>query len=361
MGRVYKALVRAEQWRDADSPIGRPEHNLAENGRGRDARPALSLDPYSAAAAPFVFEDHAVSEDFTATASGKSSAPASSAEVPGAAGLRALVPRHPALKIARHPVLESPAPCAPAIAFEEPRDVSSIRNLAIDPHVGALTDDDPIALERYRVLAVKLMNLADLRKLKTLLITSAEAGEGKTTVATGTAWSLAKHPERRVLLIDAKPTSSSVGRMLGIDPQRGWLNLLDGSCELKNALVRLDPNGLYVLTPGATRGSRPGEALSARLEDLIAELAPLFDLVIVDSGPILESSEAQRLATVLDGAVIVARANHTRHSKVTAARKLVPKERRLGVVLNESEVGVETARGRVEGSRLLGLLFGRKR
>jgi capsular exopolysaccharide synthesis family protein len=257
--------------------------------------------------------------------------------------------------------LQSPAASAASIAFEEPRNVSNIRHLAIDPHVAALADDDPIAVERYRALAVKLMDLADRRKLKTLLITSAEAGEGKTTVATGTAWSLAKHPERRVLLIDASPNSSAVGRMLGIDPQCGWLNLLNGSCELKNALIRLEPNGLYVLTPGATADPHSSDTSSSQLEDLIVELVPRFDLVIVDSSPILESSEAQRLATILDGAVIVARASHTHHSKVTAARKLVPKERRLGVVLNESEVDVEFARRRIKGNRLWGWLSGRTR
>jgi Mrp family chromosome partitioning ATPase len=210
-------------------------------------------------------------------------------------------------------------------------------------------------------LAVKLLNLADRRKLKTLLITSAEAGEGKTTVATAVAWLMAKHPERRVLLIDANPASPSVGRTLGIDSKRGWLNLVDRSCELKHALVRLDPNGLYVMTPGASEAAQPTDAMSSRLEDVIAEVATRFDLVVVDSPAILESPDGQRLAAVLDGAVIVARAGYTHHSKVTAARKLVPKERRLGVVLNESEADAEIAHRRRGKSSLAGRLFGRKR
>src|SRR4030095_2471209 len=116
--------------------------------------------------------------------------------------------------------------------------------------VAALTGDDLLATERYRTLAMKLLSLTDQRKIKTVLITSAQEGDGKTTVATGAAWSLAKIAERRVLLIDASPTSS-LGRMLGIEPKRGWVNLLDGSSELKQAVVRLQPNGLYVLTAGA--------------------------------------------------------------------------------------------------------------
>lgn len=353
--------MKAERWQDGDRPIGRPERNDAGTPRRRDAAAVLPLNASSAASAPFVFEDDfTLTEDLTTPAFGESSVATERAEIRAAVGVDARRPRSVA-PLARRSVPEELAPSAPAITFEEPSEVSSIRDLAIDPHVAALTGDDPLAAERYRTLAVKLLNLADRRKLKTVLITSAEAGEGKTTVATGAAWSLAKHPERRVLLIDASLTASSVDRMLGIDAKRGWLNLVEGSCELKQALIRLDPKGLYVLTPGPLAVAQSADALSSRLEDLIAELAGRFDLVIVDSGSILETPETQRLATVLDGVVIVARASQTHHSKVTAARKLIPKEKRLGVVLNESEADAELSDRRSKGNSLVGRLFGRKR
>jgi capsular exopolysaccharide synthesis family protein len=356
MGRVYNALVRAEKWKDGDRPIGRPDRNYAARGVPGDVGPGLSFNAPSAATAQSACENNLPqAEDVASPVAGRSFIAAESAE----AGQSALVPRP--VVLARRPVSESPASSAPVITFEEPSEVSNIRDLAVDPRLATLTHEDPLAVERYRALAVKLLNLADRRKLKTLLITSAEAGEGKTTVATGVAWSLAKYPERRVLLIDANPASPSVGRTFGIDAKRGWLNLVDRSCELKHALVRLDPNGLYVMTPGASAAPQSTYTLSSHLEDVIAELAPRFDLVVVDSPAILESPEVQRLAAVLDGAVIVARAGYTHHSKVTAARKLVPKERRLGVVLNESEADAEIAHRRRGKSSLAGRLFGRKR
>lgn len=321
MGRVYNALVRAEKWKDGDLPIGRPGRKNSARGRDGDAAPAFSVNVSSAAIARAAFE-HSLPlvEDLVTSAAGGS-----------------------------------------FITFEEPGEISNIGDLAIDLRVATLIREDPLAEERYRALAVRLLNLAERRKLKTLLITSAEAGEGKTTVATVVAWSLAKHPERRVLLIDANPASPSVGRTLGLDPKRGWLNLVDRSCELKHALVRVDPNGLYVMTPGPLAALQSTDAMSSGLEDVIADLARCFHLVVVDSAAILESPEAQRLAAVLDGAVIVARAGQAHHSKVTAARKLVPKGRRLGVVLNESEAGAEFVHRRREESSLVGRLFGRKR
>ena len=359
MGRVYNALVRAERFQDTDRPIGRPERDDAGAGSGEGAASGFSHNFSSAAAVPFVFEDKFdPTEDPTTSTYSESSVVVESTGVPAAVRVPAPLPRP--VPLARRPVSKAPARIAPVIEFEEPREVSSIRDLAIDPHVAALTGNDSLATERYRALAVKLLNLTVRRKMKTLLVTSAQAGDGKTTIATGAAWSLAKGAERRVLLIDAGPTSSSVGRMLGIEPKRGWLNLLDGSTELKQVLIRVEPNGLYLLTAGAISAPYPSDAWSARLEDLIADLAPRFDLVIVDAGSILESFDAQRLASLLDGVVIVARANHTHHSKLTAARKLVPKERRLGVVMNESGVDAEIAHQATRRNGLVGRLFGRR-
>jgi capsular exopolysaccharide synthesis family protein len=288
-------------------------------------------------AVPLVFEDDFDFDDNSNGSMLKGSY--SSVESTKAAASKSNLLPAPVAQAATRAVSKAPA-VAPVVVFEEPNVVLNIRDLAIDPHVAALKGDASLAKERYRALSVKLLNLADRRKMKTLLVTSAQADDGKTTIATGLAWSLAKGAERRVLLIDASQTLSAAGRMLGIEPKRGWLNMLDGSSVLKQALIRFDPNGLYLLSAGTTSAPLSSDVCPPRLETMIAQLAPQFDLVIVDSGSILDSLEAQRLASALDGVVIVARANHTRQSEIAAARKLVPKERRLGVVLNDS--GLDT-------------------
>lgn len=346
MGRVYNALVRAERWEDRDRPIGAPAIREA------DSREAAS----------FEFEtDHTLAEEVAKPLHATSIIAAGSAALKAAAS--APLPRRAAPSSPR-PVFESPAASQPpTAAFEEPSEVLSVDKLSVDPHLASIIGEDKLAAERYRNLAVNVLTLVERRKLKTLLVTSAVAAEGKTTVALNLAWSLAQKPlaqkslaekqQRRVLLIDATRTSDT-GRMLGINPKRGWLSLAASSCEPKQAMVRLDPNGLYVMTSGAHAGAQVTEALSPRLEDVIADLAPRFDAIVVDSPPILDSPETQRLASVLDGSVIIARAGSTHHSKVTAARKLVPKARRLGVVLNESEADAH----RRDKASFVGRLFG---
>lgn len=347
MGRVYNALVRAERWEDRDRPVGAPAVR-EDNSRETDSYQTERIDFESEQT--FVREVASPLQKRSVISAGSALKVAASAPSP-----QRVAPSSP------RPVFESPAASRPpTAAFEEPSEVSNVEKLNLAPHLAAITASDKPAAESYRALAVKVLNLSERQKLKTLLVTSAVAGEGKTTVAINLAWclaqkSLAGKKQRRVLLIDATRTGDTA-RALGINPKRGWLSLADKSCEPKQTMCRLDPNGLYVMTSGAAFAADVPEASSSRLEDVIADLAPQFDAIVVDSAPILDSPDTERLASVLDGSVIIARAGCTHHSKVTAARKLVPKARRLGVVLNESDAG---GYGRDKAS-FVGRLFGGK-
>lgn len=342
MGRVYNALVRAEQWEDRQRAIGSP----AAREAGADET------------ASFEFEDKLALTEEAATPLGRRTAIATGYALHAAA--LAPLPRHVA-PLSPRPVFESPAASQPpTAAFEEPSEVFSVERLKVNPHLSLVTGADKTGAERYRTLAMNVLNLAEIRKLKTVLVSSAEAGEGKTTIAINIAWALAQKflgqkERRRVLLIDAT-SALDTSRMLGINPKRGWLNLANGSCEMKQAIVRVDPNGLYVMSSGGVSATEVIEG-SSRLEKVVADLSPRFDMIVVDAPPILDSTEAQRLAAVLDGSVIVARACRTHHSKVTAARKLIPKAKRLGIVLNESDA----YENRRQKESFVGKLFGLRR
>lgn len=354
MGRVYNALVRAERWEDRERAVGAPALREANSREAQSYELECELECEN---------DHSVVEEAAKPPHARSIISAGSVLKAAAS---APLPRRDVPSSPR-PVFESPAASQPpTAAFEEPSEVCIVENTKVHPRLASIAGHDNQAAELYRTLAVKVWSLAERQKLKTLLITSALAAEGKTTVAINLAWALAQKPlaqkplaqnqQRRVLLIDATSNSDTV-RMLGINPRSGWLSLADKSSEPKQAMIRLDPNGLYVMTSGAHSVAQVAEVLASRLEDVMADLAPRFDLIVVDSAPILYSSETQRLATILDGSVIVARAGCTHHSKVTAARKLVPKARRLGVVLNESDAGTD----RRDKASFVGRLFGGKK
>lgn len=247
---------------------------------------------------------------------------------------------------------------APAPDFVEPRHQFTISKEAVAPCLTAVTGDDADAGERYRTLAVRLLNQAAKRKLKTVVVTSARAEEGKSTVATNLAWAMSKPGERRVLLIDANPDQPSVCRMLGVNPQRGWADVIEGGAQISDAIARIDPSGLCVLAANAGRGFDRSDVISSpRLEKLIADLERHFDFVIIDA-PAIKSVGAQRLASIADGTVMVVRAGRTPHDEVTEALKLVPRDACAGVVLNESDTKEPFTRK--DRKTLLARLFSRR-
>jgi capsular exopolysaccharide synthesis family protein len=256
---------------------------------------------------------------------------------------------------------------APVPDFVEPRQRFAISKSAVAPCLTAITGEDALVGERYHTLAVRLLNQAAKRKLKTVVVTSARGQEGKSAVATNLAWAMAKPAERRVLLIDANPDHPTVCRMLGVSPQRGWADVIEDAAQISDAIARIDPNGLYVLAAGSEKSSlraTPGRGFdrsdvtaSPRLEKLIADLERHFDFVIIDA-PAIKSIGAQRLASIADGTVMVVRAGHTPHNEVTEALKLVPRDACAGVVLNESDA--EEPLTRKDRKTLLARLFNRR-
>jgi Mrp family chromosome partitioning ATPase len=231
-----------------------------------------------------------------------------------------------------------------AAIFAEPKHIVNLNVNNIEPHLIALTGERAAAAENYRTLAVRLLNLTSSKnqKLKTLIMTSARAGEGKTTVATNLAWVMAKQYERRVLLIDANLQNPSVCARLGVTAQGSWLELIDKKLDFADAAIRLDPNGLYILSPKnqeALAGAAPlNDIASIQAEKLLEELAGHFDFIVIDAPALLDSADAQRLVSIADGTVMVTRAGYTPHTCVTEALKYIPKECRVGVVLNEAQI-----------------------
>ncbi|MFP5263591.1 MAG: CpsD/CapB family tyrosine-protein kinase [Blastocatellia bacterium] len=379
MGRVYNALVKADRLPGRERPIGRPASCAAggKPGVGGGGAATKIVEGFPVPQASITREDSA--EEFyfncgsAATASTFQSDggfnPTETSAAPLAVSLdaRRRVESFAAGTSAA-PFSAPRASQAHAPIFEEPSEIANVNGLTIDPHLVTLTAGDALANERYRSLAVRVMNEAPGRNLKTLLITSAEAGEGKSTVAINLAWSMTRRSERRVLLIDASMRPSSICRMLGLAPSRGCLNVADDLSGLASAIVRIDPNGLYVMAPAlpSEQGEREGPAggmsnalVSAGFGNTLAALRRQFDFVVIDAPAILAYADAQHLASVADGTIVVARAGVTRHSRVTDALALVPEGRRVGIVLNESEAGESSAPDKA--GMLMGRLFGRKK
>jgi polysaccharide biosynthesis transport protein len=218
-----------------------------------------------------------------------------------------------------------------------------LSTLALIPALSFLKDgspekhivDKPVSLfaEAFRSFRTGLF-LSDMTKApKTILLTSCVPGEGKSSDALCLARSAAGAGQK-VVLIDCDLRRSTVHKMLGVQPRVGVSDVLMGNAPLEQALIK-DADSNLVALPNVNRPGNPPDLLSSSaMENLIAQLTKAFDLVIIDSPPVLAVSDALMLARFADRTVFVIRwARTPRAAVVTALKQLRSAGANLGGVV----------------------------
>lgn len=160
--------------------------------------------------------------------------------------------------------------------------------------------------EGYRTVRTNMQYVDVDNQPKVLAITSAEPGDGKSTTAANLAVTFALL-EKRVCLVGADLRKPRLDEYLGFDGSIGLTDVLAGQVELENALQGWNRNMMQVLPPG-TLPPNPSELLgSAAMTHTIAQLRDMFDVVVIDTCPLLAVSDAAVVAAQADGAILVVR------------------------------------------------------
>ena len=168
-----------------------------------------------------------------------------------------------------------------------------------------------------------------------VMITSATGGEGKTTLSAHLAARCA-NAGTSTLLIDADLRRGSLGRLLDVPPGLGLGDVLAGQAELDANLVTVQAGGFHFLSTG-TPGIDPTRVLrSTRLAELIGQLRQMYDLIIIDTPPVLPVADALIVGRWADGAVMAARYDASRLPLVERANRQIAAAGIpvLGVVVN---------------------------
>lgn len=189
--------------------------------------------------------------------------------------------------------------------------------------------------EAFRMLRTNLQFLDLDNPPKSLVVTSATAGEGKTSTSTNLAVALAQ-AGRRVLIVDGDLRRPQVAGLFGLESSVGLTTVLVGRTKLEDSIQRHSPSGVDFLAGGPTPPN-PTEVLQAKAtKDLLAQLRERYDNVIVDAPPLLPVADAAILATATDGAILVAAHGRTNRDELeTAANRLKSVGARLfGTVVN---------------------------
>ncbi|MCL6594787.1 MAG: polysaccharide biosynthesis tyrosine autokinase [Firmicutes bacterium] len=188
-----------------------------------------------------------------------------------------------------------------------------------------------------------LLSAAD-RPPRTLLVTSALPGEGKTTISTNLAISLAQLGQR-VLLIDGDMRRPSVHLAFELGREQGLSSYLSGRAEWMEVVQPTGVRGLDVLVCGPVP-PKPAELLSGeRMPALLEQAARQYHIVIVDSPPVLHVSDSRVLATLVEGVVLVVKAGATPRERAQRARAAIESVggHLLGVVLNQLDARFDDA------------------
>jgi len=188
--------------------------------------------------------------------------------------------------------------------------------------------------EQFRTLRARVDALAAQQPLRTISVTSAVAGEGKTTAAVNFALVSAMSVGRRVLLVDCDLRRPKVHQSLGLRVDAGLSELLEGEAALEEAIIPVQGSPLQVL-PVRSMPHNPSELLaSARMRELAEELAESYDRVVFDVPAVLGIPDAKILTDLCDGVIFVVKADSTAAEEVTSALEVVDRRRVLGMVLN---------------------------
>jgi polysaccharide biosynthesis transport protein len=210
-----------------------------------------------------------------------------------------------------------------------------LRPKRIAPSLVAFNDFDPRDVAPYNRLVISLISAAASRKLKRVLIASAQYGDGRTTVTLNLAAALAR-ARQRVLVVESDFQRPSALRLLGIDSAMGLAEAVTKGLAPSEAMVWLQPIGFNLL-PTCAQVENSAELLASPVfEVMMRTLSPEFDFILFDSAPLLAAADASLLELHTDGTLLVIRPGGASANQMAKAVALLSEERLFGAVLNRA-------------------------
>jgi capsular exopolysaccharide synthesis family protein len=199
-----------------------------------------------------------------------------------------------------------------------------------------IDDPDSVEAEAYRRLRTNLRGATTDSGRRSILITSAVSGEGKTLITANLGLAFAQTGQK-VVLVDADMRQPGLGRLFNMEETRGLADVLAGE-SLEDIVLRETELPLQIVTSGLPERN-PAELLeSSRFREVIEELQSDNDLVIVDSPALLPVSDAAAMARACAAILIVARVSSTHAEELDIAVDSLRTvgRRPIGAILNDS-------------------------
>jgi capsular exopolysaccharide synthesis family protein len=197
--------------------------------------------------------------------------------------------------------------------------------------------ESPIATELRR-LYHNIMNRGEDNRTKSFLITSSERGEGKSTITSHLALTIAQFPKNKVLVVDADLRRPKMHDIFGVDNYVGLMECLDESRDPMSAVKDTRLSNLKIVTSGGHSESPAQLFESDALTEFFSKVKFYFDYVLVDSAPVLAVSDILFLCSKVDSILFVLMAGVTPRQVVQRAKNILmdAKADIAGVVINNA-------------------------
>lgn len=196
-------------------------------------------------------------------------------------------------------------------------------------------DPKSVISEQYRAIRTNIEYSNVDQNTKTILVTSSDKNEGKTTTVSNLAVSFA-NLNKKVLIIDCDLRNASIHKMFKINNIYGLTDILAKDRAVDKCIQETELKNLYVLTAGATPPN-PAEILSSeKMKNLIEDLKNIYDYIFIDTPPIGLVTDAGVLSSFIDGVVLVVKSESVEKKYLEETKKKLDAvdARILGAILN---------------------------
>lgn len=200
--------------------------------------------------------------------------------------------------------------------------------------ISVCTEDEA---DRLKILRTQILNRMNEQDKTTLLVTSANPGEGKTLTALNLAISFSHQFNKTVLLVDANIRNPSTHRYLGLEDGPGLSDYLTGKASIADGLVNPGMERIVIFRAGTPRTNSAELIGSPRMKALLNEMKGKYPdrFIIFDSAPVLKSADPLVFANLVDGILLVVEAEKTRKEDLVKVMDMLKGKPLLGSVLTK--------------------------
>lgn len=221
---------------------------------------------------------------------------------------------------------------------KESSDVIStvFKNKDADKNLVSFFEPQSFEAEQFKHLRTNILFPVAGKQPRSIMVTSAVPGEGKSFVASNLAVSIAQNIDQHVLLMDCDIRRASIHSNFGFDDVAGLSEYLSKGTSLSSLLLKTEINKLTIL-PGGKPPENPAELVSSnQMSKLLKEVTSKYSdrIIIIDSPPPHLTSETSVIARQVDGILLVVKSGSTDREMVEEILEMVGKEKVLGIVLN---------------------------